>query len=255
MRVMNSDNDWALDEMEASAGDLGLWDLSAEVANSVVNEVTKAVALLQGVDPMTASALGGLTGGGAKGLTLGVRQAYMRRIRRADRALQVAEASGGRSRHALLLLALEDDRKLELLIQAVEAAMRETDERRVRFYGRIAADGVLAADNARVDRAARIFETIARLDAADLKVLLHVASPGAARQWVVNLPKEGTRAPSVLRRDLPELEDVLDSILARLEALGIVTMRSEGGLTFGSTYKVTAFARACVQELLEAPLP
>lgn len=223
-------------------------EVGGQIVNSVTNEITKALALTYGVDPMTASMLGGTAGGTLSGLA---QQMYARRRNRSDRALQAARDVSGHDRQELFELALRDDRKLELLIHAIEAAMREADEQRVRFYGRIAATGILAEDDAHVDRASRIFSTIASLDTADVKVLLHVASPGTADGWRVDPWQQGTEEGPALSTDLPELVDVLDSIVARLETAGILTIRSEGGISFGTWYTVTNFARTCVAELLE----
>lgn len=159
-------------------------EVGTEIVNSVTNELVKAVALVYGVDPMTASSMGGAFGGAAKGLAARAQQAYERRRQRALVALGAAREESGLEREELLERALEDDRKLELLTRAVETAMREADERRVRFYGRIAASGVLAEDDAKVDASERIFSTIANLDTVDLKVLLHMTArePAVARR-------------------------------------------------------------------------
>jgi hypothetical protein len=232
--------------------DLSL-DVGAEAASSVVNEVTKAVAMLHGVDPMTAALVGGSAGGAAKGIVGAATSLWYRRRDRANKMLTEAEATSGRTRLALLEEALKDDRKLELLGQAIETAMREADERRVQFYGRLAASGVLAEDEAQVDVANRIFTTIASLDTADIKVLLHVTSPGASDHWLVDPPRKETRNVHVLRADLPELDNILDSIVARLEAAGLLTARAEGGITAGTSEKVTPFARQCADALLMRP--
>ena len=208
--------------------------------------------LIHGIDPMTAAALGGAAGGWAKSLVGAARRAYDRRRARADIALEEAYNETGLHRGQLLELALEDDQKLELLISAVESAMREADERRVRFYGRIAASGVLADDTATVDAAARVFATIAALDPLDLKTLLYLASADWAEVWLVDQPEDG-RAENVFSKVLPELAPAMDSIVARLETLGLISAReNKAGVTWGNMtmYRLTSFARLCVRDLV-----
>jgi len=222
-------------------------EVGTEIVNSVTNELVKAVTLVYGVDPMTASSMGGAFGGAAKGLAARAQQAYERRRQRALVALGAAREESGLEREELLERALEDDRKLELLTRAVETAMREADERRVRFYGRIAASGVLAEDDAKVDASERIFSTIANLDTVDLKVLLHMTAREPT-PWLV-VEHEGVHDLPVLAADLPELEEMLDPVLSRLLGLGLLTDRL-GNTSYGDAHVVSPFARLCVEQLL-----
>jgi len=222
-------------------------DVGVEIFNSVTNEVVKAVALLSGVDPMTASAMGGGAAGMITGLGGAFQRAYERRRTRALIALGAARQVSGLDPGDLLEHALEDDRKLELLAQAFEISQREADEQRVRFYGRIAASGILANDDAAIDAYERIFTTIASLDAADLKVLLHMASK-AHTLWSI-FPQSADYVVA-LSTELPELGDMLEPIVYRLLALGLMTDRDEEGHMYFQAYVLSPFARRCVETLL-----
>ncbi|WIX83213.1 hypothetical protein QRX50_21845 [Amycolatopsis carbonis] len=138
---------------------------------------------------------------------------------------------------------MDDDRKLELLGRALEVAQRTVDEERVRFYGRIAAEGVLATDTAVVDEKDRIFSSVAVLDPSDLKVLLHMV---AGQAWQ---KREAAGQNRAIADELPEVGHVLDAIFARLETLGMITGQGEGGLMFGNEWTVSEFGRLCMDEL------
>ena len=215
--------------------------ISAEIASNVTNEVVKTLAVLYGVDQISAAAFGGAAGGAVK---TAFTNALNRRYQRVTAAVEEATRVSGCPLEELLTLALEDDRKIELLVRALEAAQKTVDERRVRFYGRIAAKGVLADDDARVDSAQRIFASLAALDAVDLKVMLHMVKE-ADRKWTRN-------GESSLGSELPEVGAVLDSALSRLESQGLIS--SNGDSTFfGSTaaWWVTKYGELCIRELLE----
>jgi hypothetical protein len=223
----------------------------AEIGSSLANEAVKTAAQLQGLDPMTAAVVGGAAGGTVKGVSSAALAMFRRRRDRGLEALAAAQAEAGLAPEALLERALEDDRKLDLLGRALEAATREADERRVRFYGRIAASGVLAEDDAKVDKAARAFSALATLDAADLKVLLRMAEK-VERPWtVVDLEeREGSDEFFELESELPELMEVVDSVLSRLTGLGLVSYvrRERGG---AEMYYVNPIGELCVRQLTE----
>lgn len=222
------------------------WDVGGEIANAVTNELVKAVAVVHGVDPLTASMLGGGVGGLAKSLAAGAQRAYERRRARAAMALEAAGAATLSGRQRLLERAMDDDRKLELLVRAIEAATREADEQRVRFYGRIAAEGILSNDDAVVDISTRVFSAIASLDAIDVKVLLHMQELDRferPRDETPYLPDAESLAV-----DLPELADVTESVIARLQTAGLLAAGYD--VTLG--YSVTKFGQRCIADLLAA---
>jgi hypothetical protein len=225
-------------------------DIGAEIVNNVTNELVKAAALVHGVDPLSASVMGGGVGGLAKSLVSAAQRAYERRRARLTIALEAAYEESGHGPGELLAEALGDDRKLELLTRAFEAAQRDADLRRVRFYGRIAAAGVMAQDDAKVNATERIFRTIASLDAADLKVLLYMASKGKAIWSVFELPTDRVRT---LSAELPEVNVMLEPIVYRLLGLGLLTDK-DGDTSYADAYLVSPFARLCVESLLNDSL-
>ncbi|MBB5808939.1 hypothetical protein F4560_008707 [Saccharothrix ecbatanensis] len=220
--------------------------IASEVLSNVSNEVAKAIAVLIGFDAISASAVGGTVGGLVKSAHPALISVIERRQQRLRIALDEATHVGG-DLDELLTTALDDDRKIELLAQALESAQKTADHQRVRFYGRIAAKGVLAEDTARVDEAQRIFSSLAALDAVDVKVLLHMCSE-EDRKW----RKYDSEGGPSLAMDLPEVGTVLDAVIPRLEAQGLIT--SNAGSTFLSsmpTWWVTDYGKLCVSELLE----
>lgn len=225
-------------------------ELAEEIGSSLANEIVKTAAQLQGLDPMTAAMAGGAAGGTVKGVTSAAVAMFRRRRNRGLAALAAGQAEAGLPPEELLERALEDDRKLDLLGRAIEAATREADERRVRFYGRIAASGVLAEDDAKIDTAARVFSTLADLDAADLKVLLLMAEK-VERPWI-DVDPDGRKGGDVyfeLESELPELMEVMDSVLSRLTGLGLVSYVVGG--RGGGTYNINPFGELCVRKLTE----
>lgn len=217
--------------------------IKGEVAGSVAGEVAKATAMSLGFDEVSASAVGGTVSGLVKSAHPAFSRMLARRRQRLEVALDEAKGTVG-SLTELLVMALEDDRKLELLAQALETAQKTADLQRVRFYGRIAAQGVLAEDTARVDEALRIFSSLAALDAVDIKVLLHMCAEEDAK-W----------SRQRLEGELPEVGVVLDAVLPRLETQGVVT--SNAGSSFLAsvpTWWATGYGLLCVRELLEPPI-
>ncbi|MFB9909653.1 hypothetical protein [Allokutzneria oryzae] len=216
----------------------------AEVFSNIANEVAKAVAMLYGVDPITSSAIGGFAAGVTKSLPLQLVE-RIARLRAARINTAVGEAlKSGVDPEEFISLALNDDRKLELLARAMEAAQKTVEDQRVKFYGQIAAEGILAADAAIVDESQRILSTIASLEPSDLKIFLHMRT---AENWSKYHHEGGSRTLAI---ELPELSPVLDSSLARLEALGLATSASEGGLSFGTFWRITKFGELCLKKLL-----
>lgn len=218
---------------------------AGEVVSNVVNEAAKTMAMYAGMDPMSAAAIGGA----AAGMSKTAEAAFARLVERRRARVETALRATGRDAEHLLVTAMDDDRKLELLGRALEVAQRTVDEERVRFYGRIAAEGVLASDTAVVDEKDRIFSGVAALDPADLKVLLLMVTD---RAWQKRVAAGQNR---VIADELPEVANVLDAIFARLENLGMITGQGEGGLMWGNEWTVTDFGRLCVDELRRLGVP
>lgn len=222
-----------------------------EGLSTFVGEVVKIIFAFGG-DVETAAWVGGGAGATTKALGVGLSKYYQRRREYRQTAQEEAQRSSGCTAEELLGAALKDPRKLDLFMRAMQAAELQADEQTRRFYGRIAASGVLAEDVAQADAAARIFSTIVSLDPADLKVLLFVTQPRSPESWIVEHPPSHPEAVT-LRSALPELAEIMDSVVARLETAGLLTSRENvEGVTMGRTtpYRVTPYARLCVEELM-----
>ncbi|MER6762822.1 MULTISPECIES: hypothetical protein [Amycolatopsis] len=212
---------------------------AGEVVSNVANEAAKTMAMYAGMDPMSAAAIGGAAAGVSKTAEAVFVRLMARRRARVEAALRAA----GQDPEFLLVTAMDDDRKLELLGRAFEVAQRTVDEERVRFYGRIAAEGVLASDAAVVDEKDRIFSGVAALDPVELKVLLLMVTERAWQKRVASGQNK------VISEEMPEVANLLDAIFARLENLGMIADEGEGGLSWGSEWTVTEFGHLCVDEL------
>ena len=222
--------------------------------NGLVGKATEALLLLQGADPMVAATMSGSVGEIAKEAVV---DAGRRLVRRQHERLAAAFSAAGqesdRTPQQLFEYALDqdDERRLDLFVGAFSAAARESNDRKVPAFGRMAASGILAQDDAKVDETARVFATLAVLDEAALKTLLHLVSE-EDQGWQMRTPSN-ERGLNVFENALPELVPVLEAVVAQLEYLGLVTSReSTSGITAGhtTTYRVTGFARLCVRELL-----
>lgn len=211
---------------------------AVEIVSETISESVKAVAIVIGADPIASAAIGGAAGGATKALV----KFAKRRLSQMTTFVGAATEYGGEFEH-LVEAALEDDRKLDLLRRALEATYRTADRNRIRFYARIAAEGLLENDDALVDEKDRILSSLATLDPPDLKVLFHMAT---GDRWNKHFQDNQSKTVAV---DLPEVVSVLDAVFARLETLGLISSADEGGLAFGVQWKVTAFGRLCVDEL------
>ena len=212
---------------------------AVEIVSEFVNEATKAVVVMIGLDPFSAAVAGGAASSLVKGLD-------RLRSRGREQLMEFAEAATdeyGEAFEKLVEAALDDDRKLDLLRRALEAAYKTADLQRVRFYGRLVAEGVLADDDALVDAKERVLSSLATLDPPDLKVLLHMST---ADGWKKHFHEGNSKTVAV---DLPEVAPVLDAVFARLEFLGLISSAGEGGLSFGAQWHVTEFGRLCIAEL------
>ncbi|NMO93208.1 hypothetical protein [Actinomycetospora sp. TBRC 11914] len=221
--------------------------------NGLTGKAVEGFLLVQGADPMVAAMTGGSVGEMAKETILeGGRRLLLRRQERLLHAFTAAEEeSGGWKPHELFARALDqdDERRLDLFVNAFNAAAREADEYRVRSFGRLAAMGVLAEEDAVVDQTARVFATLASFDRADLRAMVYMAErPNKSWQRTRYPKNEGT--PNVLDEELPDLAPVLDAVLARLEGAGVITSAQGPGLSSRATqWQVTTYGELCAREL------
>jgi hypothetical protein len=218
--------------------------LAIEVISEVLGEGAKAVAVVIGADEIAAAALGGLSAGIVKALGR-----LTQRRRKQIETFAEATSDYGAAFEELVETALADDRKLDLLRRALESACRTADRERIRFYARMATQGVLSKDDAMVDQKDRVLSSLAALDPVDVKVLLQMQEP-TDTVWTKNAPQRG---PS-LAEQMPEVATVLDAVLARLEVHGLITGHvGSSFLSSSPTWVVTDYGRFCVRQLLDRP--
>lgn len=169
-------------------------------------------------------------------------------------AFDVACESGECTFDELIHATATSDRKLELLSNMMSGAARSESEAHVRALGRLLADGAFA-DFSEDAEFARIMTALSQLDGADVEFLAHVGripsgSDGPAN-FFVRSPGD---ASSTVAGQLPNLAPVLDSIVARMSTLGIISSAvgevSWGGISSSTSWHITQFGGMCVGRLL-----
>lgn len=233
-----------------------------EALAEVMGEGAKWYSTAHGVDPGSAALAGGGAAGSVKALDAAIARLMAGRRRRRRVFVDEAERVSHLGFDELVEQAMNDERTIALLHRAVQRAQNEADEDLVRCYARAATRGVLTEDDAQVDVEARIFSTLADLDAVDVRVLLHVTTPldppvdeaGKPRGWALDpsMPLQGENVED-LRDALPHLGDVLNSIVSRLQSGGLLVVR--GGFGGLDLWYPTPFAHLCRGRLLAEDPP
>lgn len=184
-------------------------------------------------------------------LTEGARKVFERRSRRAEAAAQEAADAANIPFQDLVEMATDDDRRLEIVGRALQAAAMSEDAVKIRALGRSMAAGVLTTDDAKVDETLRIIDALADLEPADVKVLARMRQHSG---WWDVRPSDGRPNPPTIVQNMPEVETVVDSIIARLSTLGAITRPDSGAQTWGamSSWFVTDFGCLCLDTLLAA---
>jgi hypothetical protein len=192
---------------------------------------------------LVGSASSPLLADGAKALQRVVR----RRLDRVELASSVASEVAGCPFDALVEIATDDDRRLEIIGRALQAAALSESELTIRALGFALASGVLASDDAKVDASFRIVSTLGQLDAVDLRVLDRMCQEDTG--WDVRPSDPKTSRPSI-EEAVPGVDVVLDHVVARLSTLGLISKPDAGGLAWnGIPWLVTSFGRLCVDTL------
>jgi len=173
-----------------------------------------------------------------------------RRHARLQAAIDAACLQGNCIFDDIIRASLPHDKKLELLAAALNGAALAIDERKVRALGNSIALGVLQDDEAVVDEQVRIAEGLIALDAADAKVLL-LFIVGDKSSFSVRPGPDARRFGNTLVERLPEAQNVIDAIVARLSSLGMISDETFG-LTTNTVWHATDFGRACVEALIQA---
>jgi hypothetical protein len=173
-----------------------------------------------------------------------------RRLERTQEAADAAAEVSGKSFDELIEIASEDDRRLEIVGRAVQAAALSSDSATIRALGRALAGGVLAKDDAKVDESLRIVSTLASLDPVDVKVLARMCTPCSS--WDVLSAGDGPRRRALVD-EFPEAKTVIDHVVAQLSQQGLVAKPDFGGLAWdGAPWVATDFGRLCIETLRAA---
>ncbi|MGZ3140718.1 hypothetical protein ACVDFE_01690 [Lentzea chajnantorensis] len=165
-----------------------------------------------------------------------------------ESAVGEAVIEGGCPLEELIRRSLADDRRAALLTTALQAAATAQDEATVRALGRAYARGVLSTDVAKVDEQARIASTLASLDPMDVRVL-HLLR---GREHWSKRPDgdEEEEDEFVIVNADPGVCDVVDTVVARLATLGVVTDEATTWAAMGK-WQITTFGTRCLNALIE----
>lgn len=195
--------------------------------------------------PEVAGVIGNASGPLIEELSYATRKILSRQAKRVESAVGEAVIEGGFPLEELIRRSLADDRRAALLTTALQAAAVAQDEATVRALGRAYARGVLSTDDAKVDEHSRVASTLASLDPMDVRVL-HRLRGG---EYWIKRPKEGADALVIIDAD-PGVDDVVDTVVARLATLGLITDEATTYAALGK-WQITTFGIRCLTALLE----
>lgn len=195
--------------------------------------------------PEVAGVIGNASGPLIEELSYATRRILSRQAERVESAVGEAVTEGGCPLEELIRRSLADDRRAALLTTALQAAAAAQDEATVRALGRAYARGVLSTDDAKVDEQARVASTLASLDPMDVRVL-HLLR---GREHWSKRPEEDDDAFVIVDAD-PGVVDVVDTVVARLATLGLITDEATTYAALGK-WQITTFGIRCLTALLE----
>jgi hypothetical protein len=174
--------------------------------------------------------------------------------RRRDKALDALDeacAAGAVTAEELLDRAGSDERRVELTMRAMDAAARSTSEAKIRALGRALATGVLAEDDAIVDREMFVVDALSRLEAPHIKLLNILSGTSQPqRNGVLYTTHELAWSVPQLVRAYPQVEATLGAIVAALTSLGAAVDVTTGGFGGGEpSYQASDFGHALLRRL------
>ncbi|MFI7680939.1 hypothetical protein [Actinophytocola sp. NPDC049390] len=172
-----------------------------------------------------------------------LRAVVERRATRVQLAIDVATQQGQIDETELVHRSLMDDRRLELLTKALEGAATSDDRRKIRALGAALAKGVLAETDEQLNEQVKIITALAAMDQVDVLVLDQLCSIESA----IKRPNPG-RKITPLTDLVPAATPIIDSVVARLQNLGVISDETHG-MGFGSRWYATEFGRLCIQAL------
>lgn len=172
-----------------------------------------------------------------------IRNAFSRRMGRAQRAVEIAAGTAHWSAQELMEAAFRDDKCIELATRALTAAAASATDERIDALGRALATGLIAADAAKIDEQLLVVNALADMEAPDVRLLLLMNQPGENG-------RPGSWHRSKILETAPDLALVVDALLARLSRLGLISDTMPANTVFGNpTWWVTDFGRLCLSTL------
>lgn len=216
------------------------------VANSGVS------AWLQTVtgSPEAASMLGGMVGPVAEEVSFAIRRILGLQGARAQRMIEEAAETADLSSKDLLDRLLEDPFKVELLLQALDAAGRSTTEAKLNLIAELLATGALAEDRPVVQEQRLALEAMAALEVPHFRLLILLAEP-TPKWWDDEISRSKLRyawsEEKIVEKD-PGLANALGALAARLQSLGLI--RDIGTAAgSGTLWERTPFGLLCIEAL------
>jgi hypothetical protein len=209
-----------------------------------------ATDILQGLGP-AAVPLAALAGAFAEEV---VALGFDLRQRRAERVTGMVERAAASQNVALekLLTGVKaNESKEALFIRAVQAAADAVDESKLDTLARAFATGALADDQAVVDEAIIVVDTLAQLEAPHLRLLAILAEPCDAPLPGRMSPREQAWSKDFILWRHPGLTTTIDALVAKLHGLGLIYDAGAGRTDYlGAWWTPTQFGDVCVGHLL-----
>jgi len=196
---------------------------------------------------LAASALGSL----AEEISFLTRKGSVIGIRRVRRLLARSAEEADVTETELLKAVGSSEHKLDLFMQAMDAARYSRAEAKIDALARAFVTGVFAEDPDTVEEQIIITNTLAQLEMADLR-LLSLLSKEAPHE----IPDERQEKLRFAWRrdeivtDEPGLLNVLDAAIAKTHGLGLIYDEGIGRLGYRPYWKLTEFGCACIQAMV-----
>jgi hypothetical protein len=200
--------------------------------------------------PEAASTIGGMVGPLAEEISFAVRRALGIKAARGQRMIEAVAVRTGTDTQDLLAELLSDPLKMELLLQALEAAGRSTTEAKLDLIAELLATGALAEDTPVVQEQLLALEAVKTLDTPHFRLLLILGRPSG--EWwgdptLLARFKYSWLEARIIDKD-PGLKNGLGALLAKLDSLGMVR-RSDGSPGLARRWEKTDFGDLCIEAI------
>jgi hypothetical protein len=161
-----------------------------------------------------------------------------------------AAQAASESPEELLIKAVSDDRRHELLARAIGTAQDTALRDKRRALGRALAAGI-AGDDAQIDDELMFMRAIADLDAPHIRVLALMASEQAQAGQQSGSPFHAGWSPATIAARDPGLRDTVPALMWTLEAHGLIAAMtaSTPWLPSRQAYNLTAAGRRLLDRL------